>query len=119
MIKSIDVKNFEFASMRIWEKPFQAGKLEDLYFRFSTNFSITVRLFVSGLENIEAFASLFSKNFNKKELGRKVFGFDDQVIDFSWNYYWPGKPSEMPKVIMKGTLLPMEIEMTLSLYHQN
>jgi two-component system response regulator HydG len=110
--QSIDVRIL-VASNEDLRKAVQAGKFrEDLYFRFN-EFSITVPPLRERTRDIEAFAAYFLELSNK-ELGRKVFGFDDQVMDVFLEYYWPGNLREMRNVIRRATLLTDGNRMTLS-----
>lgn len=110
--QSIDVRIL-VASNEDLRKSVQAGKFrEDLYFRFN-EFSITVPPLRERTGDIEAFAAYFLELSNE-ELGRKVFGFDQQVMDVFLEYHWPGNLREMRNVIRRATLLTDGNRMTLS-----
>jgi two-component system response regulator HydG len=110
--QSIDVRIL-VASNEDLRKSVQAGKFrEDLYFRLN-EFSITVPPLRERTGDIEAFAAFFLELSNK-ELGRKVFGFDEEVMDVFLEYYWPGNLREMRNVIRRATLLTDGNRMTLS-----
>jgi two-component system, NtrC family, response regulator HydG len=110
--QSIDVRIL-VASNEDLRKSVQAGKFrEDLYFRLN-EFSITVPSLRERIVDIEDFAAYFLELSNK-ELGRKVFGFDKEVMDVFLEYYWPGNLREMRNVIRRATLLTDGNRMTLS-----
>ncbi|PZX55463.1 two-component system response regulator HydG [Algoriphagus ratkowskyi] len=101
--KSIDVRIL-VASNEDLRKAVSAGKFrEDLYFRFN-EFSITVPPLRHRQGDIEAFAYHFLELSNT-ELNKKVFGFEEQVMDVLKAYPWPGNLREMLNVIRRATLL--------------
>jgi two-component system response regulator HydG len=101
--KSIDVRIL-VASNEDLRKAVSEGKFrEDLYFRFN-EFSITVPPLRHRQADIEAFAYHFLELSNA-ELNKKVFGFDEQVMDVLKEYPWPGNLREMLNVIRRATLL--------------
>jgi two-component system response regulator HydG len=85
---------------------------EDLYFRFN-EFSITVPPLRDRKKDIEAFAAHFLELSND-ELGKKVFGFEQEVMDVFMEYPWPGNLREMRNIIRRATLLTDGGRMTLS-----
>ncbi|MFT4857379.1 MAG: two-component system response regulator HydG [Algoriphagus sp.] len=110
--QSVDVRIL-VASNEDLRKSVQAGKFrEDLYFRLN-EFSITVPPLRERTGDIEAFAAFFLELSNK-ELGRKVFGFDEEVMDVFLEYYWPGNLREIRNVIRRATLLTDGNRMKLS-----
>jgi two-component system response regulator HydG len=110
--QSIDVRIL-VASNEDLRKSVQDGKFrEDLYFRFN-EFSITVPPLRERTGDIEAFAAYFLELSNE-ELGKNVFGFEDQVMDVFLEYYWPGNLREMRNVIRRATLLTDGNRMMLS-----
>lgn len=101
--KSIDVRIL-VASNEDLRKSVSEGKFrEDLYFRFN-EFSITVPPLRNRKADIEAFAYHFL-DLSNAELNKKVFGFDEQVMDVLKEYPWPGNLREMLNVIRRATLL--------------
>ena len=101
--KSIDVRIL-VASNEDLRKAVSEGKFrEDLYFRFN-EFSITVPPLRHRQADIEAFAYHFLELSNT-ELNKKVFGFDEQVMEVLKEYPWPGNLREMLNVIRRATLL--------------
>ncbi|WPR76641.1 sigma-54 dependent transcriptional regulator [Algoriphagus sp. NG3] len=110
--KSIDVRII-VASNEDLRKAVSAGKFrEDLYFRFN-EFSITVPPLRHRKADIEAFAYHFLELSNE-ELNKKVFGFDEQVMDVLKEYPWPGNLREMLNVIRRATLLTDGGKMSVS-----
>ena len=110
--KSIDVRIL-VASNEDLRKSVSAGKFrEDLYFRFN-EFSITVPPLRNRKGDIEAFAYHFLELSNA-ELNKKVFGFDEQVMDVLKEYQWPGNLREMLNVIRRATLLTDGGKMSVS-----
>lgn len=110
--KSIDVRIL-VASNEDLRKAVSDGKFrEDLYFRFN-EFSITVPPLRNRKADIEAFAYHFLELSNT-ELNKKVFGFDEQVMDVLKEYPWPGNLREMLNVIRRATLLTDGGKMSVS-----
>ena len=110
--KSIDVRIL-VASNEDLRKAVSEGKFrEDLYFRFN-EFSITVPPLRHRTADIEAFAYHFLELSNA-ELNKKVFGFDEQVMDVLKEYPWPGNLREMLNVIRRATLLTDGGKMSVS-----
>lgn len=110
--KSIDVRIL-VASNEDLRKAVSEGKFrEDLYFRFN-EFSITVPPLRNRTADIEAFAYHFLELSNA-ELNKKVFGFDEQVMDVLKEYPWPGNLREMLNVIRRATLLTDGGKMSVS-----
>ena len=110
--KSIDVRIL-VASNEDLRKAVSEGKFrEDLYFRFN-EFSITVPPLRHRTADIEAFAYHFLELSNE-ELNKKVFGFDEQVMDVLKEYPWPGNLREMLNVIRRATLLTDGGKMSVS-----
>lgn len=110
--KSIDVRIL-VASNEDLRKAVNEGKFrEDLYFRFN-EFSITVPPLRNRKGDIEAFAYHFLELSNA-ELNKKVFGFDEQVMDVFKEYPWPGNLREMLNVIRRATLLTDGSRMSVS-----
>lgn len=85
---------------------------EDLYYRFN-EFSIVVPPLRHRKGDIEAFAQHFLELSNE-ELNKKVFGFDQEVMDVFMEYPWPGNLREMRNVIRRATLLTDGGRMTVS-----
>ena len=101
------------ASNEDLRKAVSEGKFrEDLYFRFN-EFSITVPPLRNRKADIEAFAYHFLELSNE-ELNKKVFGFDEQVMDVLKEYPWPGNLREMLNVIRRATLLTDGGKMSVS-----
>ncbi|MEB2774118.1 sigma-54 dependent transcriptional regulator [Algoriphagus sp. D3-2-R+10] len=110
--KSIDVRIL-VASNEDLRKAVSEGKFrEDLYFRFN-EFSITVPPLRHRKADIEAFAYHFLELSNA-ELNKKVFGFEEQVMDVFKEYLWPGNLREMLNVIRRATLLTDGGKMSLA-----
>ncbi len=110
--KPIDVRII-VASNEDLRKAVSAGKFrEDLYFRFN-EFSINVPPLRHRKADIEAFAYHFLELSNQ-ELNKKVFGFDEQVMDVLKEYPWPGNLREMLNVIRRATLLTDGGKMSVS-----
>ncbi|PZX54161.1 sigma-54-dependent transcriptional regulator [Algoriphagus chordae] len=110
--KSIDVRIL-VASNEDLRKAVSEGKFrEDLYFRFN-EFSITVPPLRNRKADIEAFAYHFLELSNA-ELNKKVFGFEEQVMDVLKEYPWPGNLREMLNVIRRATLLTDGGKMSVS-----
>ncbi len=110
--KSIDVRIL-VASNEDLRKAVSEGKFrEDLYFRFN-EFSITVPPLRNRKADIEAFAYHFL-DLSNAELNKKVFGFDEQVMDVLKEYRWPGNLREMLNVIRRATLLTDGGKMSVS-----
>ncbi|WP_425638346.1 sigma-54-dependent transcriptional regulator [Algoriphagus yeomjeoni] len=110
--KSIDVRIL-VASNEDLRKSVSEGKFrEDLYFRFN-EFSITVPPLRHRTADIEAFAYHFLELSNA-ELNKKVFGFEEQVMEVLKEYPWPGNLREMLNVIRRATLLTDGGKMSVS-----
>jgi two-component system, NtrC family, response regulator HydG len=76
---------------------------EDLYHRFN-EFTIHLSPMRERGTDILIFAENFLKVANA-ELGKKVEGFSDEVIESLLSYYWPGNVRELKNVIRRSTLL--------------
>ena len=63
--------------------------------------------------DIEAFSYHFLELSNA-ELNKKVFGFDEQVMEVFKEYPWPGNLREMLNVIRRATLLTDGGKMSVS-----
>lgn len=110
--KSIDIRIL-VASNEDLRKAVSDGKFrEDLYFRFN-EFSITVPPLRNRKADIEAFSYHFL-DLSNAELNKKVFGFEEQVMDVFKEYPWPGNLREMLNVIRRATLLTEGGKMSLS-----
>lgn len=110
--KSIDVRILVASNEDLRKVVAEGTFREDLYFRFN-EFSITVPPLRHRKGDIEAFAEHFLELSNE-ELNKKVFGFDQEVMDVFMEYPWPGNLREMRNVIRRATLLSDEGKMTVS-----
>jgi len=110
--KSIDVRILVASNEDLRRVVSEGTFREDLYFRFN-EFSITVPPLRHRKDDIEAFAEHFLELSNE-ELNKKVFGFDQEVMDVFMEYPWPGNLREMRNVIRRATLLSDEGKMTIS-----
>jgi len=110
--KSIDVRILVASNEDLRRVVSEGTFREDLYFRFN-EFSITVPPLRHRKDDIEAFAEHFLELSNE-ELNKKVFGFDQEVMDVFMEYPWPGNLREMRNVIRRATLLSDEGKMTVS-----
>lgn len=76
---------------------------EDLYHRLN-EFSLKALSLKERREDIPVFANHFLTTSNA-ELGKKVIGFEEAVMDIFQNYSWPGNLREMRNVVKRATLL--------------
>jgi len=110
--KSIDVRILVASNEDLRKAVSEGAFREDLYFRFN-EFSILVPPLRHRKGDIEAFAEHFLELSNE-ELNKKVFGFDQEVMDVFMEYPWPGNLREMRNVIRRATLLTDGGKMTVS-----
>ncbi len=76
---------------------------EDLYHRLN-EFSIQVAPLRERLSDLQLFANHFLIQANI-ELGKKIAGFDDSVLDVFNTYAWPGNIRELRNVIRRAVLV--------------
>lgn len=76
---------------------------EDLYHRIN-EFSIQVAPLRERLSDLPLFANHFLIQANL-ELGKKISGFDDSVLDVFNTYAWPGNIRELRNVIRRAVLV--------------
>lgn len=76
---------------------------EDLYHRLN-EFSLRALSLKERREDISVFANHFLTTSNA-ELGKKVIGFEEAVMNIFNNYSWPGNLREMRNVVKRATLL--------------
>ena len=79
---------------------------EDLYHRLN-EFKIRVPSVRERFDDLEEFLNFFRESANQ-ELGRKVVGFDEEVMDIFKTYDWPGNLREMKNVVKRAVLLTNE-----------
>lgn len=92
------------ASNENLQDAYKTGKFrEDLYHRFN-EFSINIPRLSKRREDIPLFADFFLQ-LAKKELGKSIQGFDEEVMQFFINYSWPGNLRELRNVIRRAALL--------------
>jgi two-component system response regulator HydG len=86
------------------QEVYQSGKFrEDLYHRFN-EFTINLPALRNRKEDIPLFAEFFLQESNK-ELGKRVEGFDPEVIEKFTQYSWPGNLRECRNVVRRAVLL--------------
>ena len=76
---------------------------EDLYHRLN-EFSLKALSLRERRGDIPVFANHFLSDANE-ELGKRVIGFEESVLDVFKNYNWPGNLREMRNVVKRATLL--------------
>ncbi len=92
------------ASNENLQDAYKKGKFrEDLYHRFN-EFSIHIPQLSKRKEDIPLFADFFLQK-TRTELGKPIYGFDDEVMQLFMNYTWPGNLREMRNVIRRAALL--------------
>ena len=92
------------ASNENLQEAYRKGKFrEDLYHRFN-EFSINLPPLRMRKTDIPLFADFFLTKTNE-ELGRNVFGFEDEVMEMFVNYNWPGNLREFRNVVRRSVLL--------------
>ena len=95
------------ASNENLQDAYRKGKFrEDLYHRFN-EFSINLPPLRNRKKDIPLFAEFFLEKA-KSELGRKIDGFDEEVMSMFMNYSWPGNLREFRNVVRRAVLLTME-----------
>ncbi len=83
---------------------YSSGKFrEDLYHRFN-EFSIHIPPLRNRGEDIPLFANFFLE-LTAAELGKKLDGFEDDVLQLFMEYNWPGNLREFRNVIRRAGLL--------------
>ena len=89
------------ASNENLQDAYKTGKFrEDLYHRFN-QFSINIPSLRQRREDIPLFADFFLQ-LAKKELGKTLQGFEDDVMELFINYSWPGNLRELKNVIRRA-----------------
>ena len=92
------------ASNENLQDAYQKGKFrEDLFHRFN-EFSINLPPLRKRRDDIESLAHFFLEKTNA-ELGKKIAGFDQQVLQLFLEYTWPGNLREMRNVVRRSVLL--------------
>lgn len=92
------------ASNENLQEAYRKGKFrEDLYHRFN-EFSINLPPLRNRLEDIPHFAEFFLVMTNE-ELGKKVIGFEPDVLKSFTDYSWPGNLREFRNVVRRAVLL--------------
>ena len=99
----LDVRILVASNEKLIEASKKGKFREDLYHRFN-EFSIDVPPLRERKADIMTFAKFFLDQTNE-ELGKKVKGFSNDVIDNFMNYAWYGNLREMRNVIKRATLL--------------
>lgn len=99
------------ASNENLQTAYQKGKFrEDLYHRFN-EFSIKLPPLRERTDDVFLFAEFFL-DMTKKELGRDIEGFDDEVLEIFKKYPWPGNLREFRNVVRRAALLTPEGKIT-------
>ena len=99
------------ASHENLQEAYQKGKFrEDLYHRFN-EFSISIPSLRERKEDIALFSGFFLEKVCR-ELDRKLYGFDEEVVQLFLNYDWPGNVRELRNVIRRAGLLSMSGKIT-------
>jgi two-component system response regulator HydG len=92
------------ASNENLQDAYRKGKFrEDLYHRFN-EFSINLPPLRNRKLDIPLFAEFFLDKTNR-ELGKKVEGYEDEVMQMFMNYTWPGNLREFRNVVRRAVLL--------------
>lgn len=99
----LDVRILVASNEKLIEASKKGKFREDLYHRFN-EFSIDVPPLRERKADIMTFAQFFLDQTNE-ELGKKVKGFSNDVIDNFMSYAWYGNLREMRNVIKRATLL--------------
>lgn len=85
---------------------------EDLYHRLN-EFKLDVPALRDRRDDLYEFLEYFRQGANR-ELGRKVKGFNEDVLELFEKYDWPGNLREMRNVIKRAVLLTTGEEVTMS-----
>lgn len=103
--KEIDIDiRIIVASNENLKDSYKNGKFrEDLYHRFN-EFTINVPALRNRREDIPTFAAFFLEKSNN-ELGKKIEGFDREVMEIFLKYSWPGNLREFRNVVRRAVLL--------------
>jgi two-component system response regulator HydG len=99
----LDVRILVASNEKLIESSKKGKFREDLYHRFN-EFSIDVPPLRDRKDDIMTFAHFFLDQTNT-ELGKKVKGFSQDVIEIFMTYAWYGNLREMKNVIKRATLL--------------
>jgi len=92
------------ASNENLQDAYKKGKFrEDLYHRFN-EFSINIPRLSKRKDDIPLFADFFLQN-TRAELGKVIYGFEEDVMQVFINYSWPGNLRELRNVIRRAALL--------------
>ncbi len=92
------------ASNENLQESYRKGKFrEDLYHRFN-EFSINLPPLRDRREDVLPLANFFLEKAGN-ELGKKVKGFEDKVLQHFLNYLWPGNLREFRNVVRRAVLL--------------
>jgi transcriptional regulator with PAS, ATPase and Fis domain len=92
------------ASNRNLEALCKAGDFrEDLYFRLAV-MHITMPSLRSHPEDIERLAHMFLQE-KSLELGKKIHGFSEEVLEFFRSYSWPGNVRELKNMVERLIIL--------------
>ena len=101
------------ASNENLQTSYKKGKFrEDLYHRLN-EFSINLPSLRNRTKDIKPLAVFFLEKVNQ-ELGKKITGYDDDVIDLFKNYNWPGNIRELKNVIRRAVLLSEDKNISLA-----
>ncbi len=101
------------ASNENLQDAYKRGKFrEDLYHRFN-EFSINLPALRNRKKDIPLFAEFFLQ-MSKKELGREIDDFDDEVMKMFVDYSWPGNLREFRNVVRRSVLLTSEGKISAS-----
>ena len=99
----VDVRIISATNENLKEAVANGTFREDLYHRLN-EFSIQAIPLRERKEDILIFANSFLDNANE-ELGKKVVGFDPEVLALFRDYRWPGNLREMRNMVKRATLL--------------
>lgn len=99
----LDVRIIVASNESLLEATVNGKFREDLYHRFN-EFTINLPPLRNRREDIPLFAEFFLDKSNK-ELGKKIEGFDKEVMEIFMKYPWPGNLREFRNVVRRAVLL--------------
>jgi two-component system, NtrC family, response regulator HydG len=99
----LDIRIIVASNESLLEAAMNGKFREDLYHRFN-EFTITLPALRNRKEDIPLFANFFLEKSNN-ELGKKVEGFNKEVMDIFLKYSWPGNLREFRNVVRRAVLL--------------
>ncbi len=99
----VDVRIITASNEDLKDKVKGKGFREDLYHRLN-EFAMDVPPLRARGKDIDTFADYFLQSSNE-ELGRKVQGFNTEVLGVFHDYGWPGNIRELKNVVKRAVLL--------------